>query len=61
MIQELFKLLKISSTFTGLNLQYVSSCLSDSDLSDVIGKINLIQRGLTKRELSMQQKEEEIN
>ena len=61
MIQELFKLLKISSTFTGLNLQYVSSCLSDSELSDVIGKINLIQRGLTKRELSMQQKEEEIN
>lgn len=44
-----------------VNLQYVSSCLSDSDISDLIEKINLIQQGLAKRELTVQQKEEEIN
>lgn len=33
----------------------------DSDISDLIEKINLIQQGLAKRELIVQQKEEEIN
>ena len=63
MIQELFELLRyqVHSSHSSVNLQYVSFCLSDSDVSDLIEKINLIQQGLAKRELSLQQKEEEIN
>lgn len=44
------------------NERDVSSCLSHSDgSSDVMEKINLIQQRLAKRELTIQQKEEEIN
>ena len=43
-------------------MRYVSCCLSDSvSSSDLIEQISLIQQGLKKRELSVQQKEEEIN
>ena len=43
-------------------MRYVSSCLSHSDSSsDVIEKISLIQQRLTKRELTVLQREEEIN